>query len=106
VKKPRSAWVLADNLDVGSPVFNADGGLCGVVAQVQAPADGSDSQSMMMRMMGGGGSGPATFVVGAQVAANSIAQALEAAAKAPAKADAAKEGAPKEGEPKKDAEKQ
>ena len=104
IKKPRSAWVLADSVSVGSPVFNADGGLCGVVAQIQAPGADAGGQNMMMQMLGGGSRGPATFLVSAQAAATSIAQALEAASKAPAKTEGAKEGEKKE-EPKKDGEK-
>jgi len=100
IKKPRSAWVLADSVGVGSPVFNAEGGLCGVVAQIQAPGGDAGGQNMMMQMLGGGSHGPATFLVSAQAAATSIAQALEAASKAPAKAEGAKEGEKKEGEKK------
>jgi hypothetical protein len=89
IKKPRSAWVLAEGLDTSSPVFTADGALCGVVARVEAGSQDDDPRSMMMRMLGGGRGGALTFVVSPQVAANSVAQALEAASKAPAAAPAA-----------------
>ena len=90
IKKPRNAWMLAEGLDNGSPVFTAGGALCGVVARVDASSKDEDPRAMMMRMFGGGRSGPMTFVVSPQVAANSIAQALEAANKAaPAAAPAA-----------------
>lgn len=86
IDKPRNAWMLGDGLDVASPVFTADGKLCGVVARVEAAAGGGDDpRSMMMRMLGGGRGGARTFVVSPQVAANSIAQAVEAAAKTAAK---------------------
>lgn len=98
IKKPRNAWLLAEGLDTGSPVFTANGMLCGVVAHVDAGGHEEDARAMMMsRMFGGGGGGPTTFVVSPQVAANSIAQALEAASKAPAApAEAKPAGADKE----------
>lgn len=86
IKKPRNAWLLAEGLDTASPVFNAEGALCGVVARVEVGSHDEDPRAMMMRMFGGGGSGSTTFVVSPQVAANSIAQAVEAASKAPAEA--------------------
>jgi hypothetical protein len=90
IKKPRNAWILAEGADIGTPVFTADGKLCGVVARCDGGSK-DDQRSMMMRMLSGGGGGsPTTFVVSPQVAANSIAQALEAAQKAPAKAADAK----------------
>jgi hypothetical protein len=89
IKKPRNAWMLAEGLDNGAPVFTAAGVLCGVVARVDAGSKDEDPRAMMMRMFGGGGRGPMTFVVSPQVAANSIAQALETANKAPAAAPAA-----------------
>ncbi|HEX5052146.1 MAG TPA: hypothetical protein VFZ65_10260 [Planctomycetota bacterium] len=85
IKKPRSAWVLGQAAEASSPVFTADGVMCGVVAQIEVAGQGEDQQSMMMHMLGGGGSGPMTFMVSPQVVANSIAQALEAAAKTPEK---------------------
>ena len=88
IKKPRNAWILAEGLDVGSPVFTAEGKMCGVVARIEAGGGGMDQRSMMMRMFSGGGGGaPTTFVVSPQVAANSIAQALEAAQKPAEAAD-------------------
>ncbi|MBX3465105.1 MAG: trypsin-like peptidase domain-containing protein [Planctomycetes bacterium] len=83
IKKPRSAWILAGGLDTASPLFTIDGKVTGVVARIEAKGQGDDPRGMMMRMLGGGRSGPATFVVGPQVVANSIARALEAAQKAP-----------------------
>lgn len=103
VKKPRSAWALAESLETGSPVFTAEGALCGVVAQVQASGDQQDGETMMMRMLGGGMRGPTAFIVNSQVAANAVTQAIEAASKAPAKAEGAKEGEKKD-EPKKEGE--
>lgn len=86
IDKPRNAWMLGDGLDVASPVFTADGKLCGVVARVEVAAGGGDDpRSMMMRMLGGGRGGARTFVVSPQVAANSIAQAVEAGTKTAAK---------------------
>lgn len=81
IKKPRNAWVLGSGLDTASPVFTADGGLCGVVARIEIRSGDDDARAMMMRMLGGRG-GPTTFVVGAQVASNSLVQALETAKKA------------------------
>jgi hypothetical protein len=85
IKKPRNAWMLAQGLDNGMPVFTAGGVLCGVVARVEVSGQDADPSAMMMRMLGGRG-GSMTFVVSPQVAANSIAQALEAANKAAAPA--------------------
>lgn len=84
IKKPRNAWLLAQGLDTGSPVFTGNGTLCGVVARVDVSGQDEDPRAMMMRMFGGGRGGSMTFVVSPQVAANSIAQALEAASKAAA----------------------
>jgi hypothetical protein len=84
IKKPRNAWMLAEALDNGSPVFTVGGVLCGVVARIDAGSKDEDPRAMMMRMFGRGRGGAMTFVVSPQVAANSIAQALEAANKAPA----------------------
>lgn len=97
IKKPRAAWLLADAIDTGTPLFTTDGVLCGVVAKVEAGDKDASRESMMMRMFsGGGGSGPATFVVAPQVIANSITQAMEAAAKGLEAKPADAKDAPKE----------
>ena len=97
IKKPRAAWLLADAIDTGTPLFTMDGVLCGVVAKVEAGDKDASRESMMMRMFsGGGGGGPATFVVAPQVIANSIAQAMEAAAKGAEAKPADAKDAPKE----------
>lgn len=93
IKKPRNAWLLGESLETCSPVFTADGALCGVVAHIEV-AGGNDREMSMMSMFRGGHGGR-SFLVSPQVAANSIAQALEAAAKAPAKPADEKGGAGK-----------
>jgi hypothetical protein len=80
IKKPRSAWLLAEAAEPGTPVFSAKGALCGVVASIEAGGGESDGMSLVA-MMRGGGPGGRSFVVSARVAANSVAQAIEAAAK-------------------------
>lgn len=81
IKKPRNAWLLAESLETGSPVFTASGVLCGVVADIESGTKDEDPRAMMMRMFSGGHGGATAFVVSPQVAANSIAQAIEAANK-------------------------
>ncbi|MEO6595900.1 MAG: hypothetical protein ABIP94_14200 [Planctomycetota bacterium] len=92
IKKPRSAWALEGSAETSSPVFTADGVLCGVVATIESTGHGGEDRSMMMRMFGGGGGSSMAFMVSPQVAANSIAQAVEAAGKAAEKATGEKGG--------------
>jgi hypothetical protein len=77
IKKPRTATVVGGSLQVGMPVFDEQGLLCGMAADLSSSMP-KENHSMFDH----GDRKPMSFIVSVQVVANSVAQAIETVAKA------------------------